>query len=52
MIWACFIGNKLSPIVFIEGMVNQDIYYKVLRKHLAPFLEVLKADGEANLEFQ
>jgi len=52
MIWACFIGDKLGPIVFIEGMVNQDVYCEVLREHLAPFLEVLKADGKANLEFQ
>ena len=26
MIWACFIGDKLSPIVFIDGTVNTQVY--------------------------
>ena len=52
MIWACFIGDKLGPIVFIEGMVNRDVYQGVLKEHLIPFLDALKKDGEVNLEFQ
>jgi transposase len=52
MIWACFISDKLGPIVFIEGMVNQDTYQRVLKEHLIPFLDALKADEEVDLEFQ
>jgi hypothetical protein len=52
MIWACFIGDKLGPIVFIEGMVNRDVYQGMLEEHLIPFLNTLKTDGEVNLEFQ
>ena len=52
MIWACFIDNKLSPIVFIDGIVNQDVYQGVLTKHLIPFMDALKADEEVDLELQ
>ena len=38
--------------MFIDGMVNQDVYCGVLTEHLVPFLEALKANGEVNLELQ
>ena len=52
MIWGCFFSNRLGPIVFIEDAVNQDVYKTMLAEYLVPFLDALKADGEANLEFQ
>src|SRR5579859_3271299 len=52
MIWACFVGDKLGPIVFISGSVNQDTYIGLLQKEFDPFLNALAADGQINLEFQ
>jgi hypothetical protein len=57
MIWACFLGDKLGPIVFISGSVNQDIYIELLRTDFEPFIVTLKPwqqmpNGETNLEFQ
>src|SRR5579859_6386672 len=47
MIWACFVGDKLGPIVFISGSVNQDVYWEMLRTEfdlcfLRPWLQILK----------
>lgn len=52
LIWACFVGDRLGPIVFISGSVKQDPYIELLCMNLEPFVEALKADGETNLEFQ
>jgi transposase len=52
MIWACFIGNKLGPIVFFKGVVNQDIYQTMIKESLVPFIEALQADGYPISEFQ
>src|SRR5579862_5082684 len=52
MIWACFTGNKLGPIVFINGTLNSSMYIDILRQNLLPFLDVLIADGATNVAFQ
>jgi hypothetical protein len=52
MIWACFIGNTLGPIVFISGSINQDVYMELLQTEFDPFLNALGADGQTNLKFQ
>ena len=52
MIWACFVGDKLGPIVFFSSTVNQDAYIEGLRQYLDPFVEALAADGKVNLEFE
>jgi transposase len=52
LIWGCFVGDKLGPIVFIDRTVNQDVYIDILRESLIPFIEALKADGATNLIFQ
>ena len=52
MIWACFFGNALGPIVFISDSINQDVYMELLQHEFSPFLDVLAADGKTNLEFQ
>jgi len=44
MIWGCFIGDKLRPIVFIDGTVNQDTYIVILTQHFLPFLDALRSD--------
>ena len=52
MIWDCSVGDKLGPIVFISGTVNQHVYIEVLQQSLEPFVEALAADGITNLEFE
>jgi len=52
MIWACFVGNKLGPIAFISGSVNQDTYIELLRTEFDPFLEALGKDIGTTYEFQ
>jgi transposase len=52
MIWGCFVGNKLGPIVFISGSVNQDVYMEMLRTEFDPFLEALAADTQMTYKFQ
>jgi hypothetical protein len=45
-------GDKVGPIVFFPGTVNQDVYIEVLRQYLDPFIEALAADGITNIEFE
>ena len=52
MIWACFVGEKLGPILFFTGTVNQDVYMKLLEEHLEPFIVALKGDSDDTLWFQ
>jgi len=52
MIWACFMGDKLGPIVFISGSVNQDVYMEMLRTEFDPYLEALATDTQTTYEFQ
>ena len=30
MIWGCFVGNKLGPIVFIDGTIRKELYIAIL----------------------
>ena len=52
IIWGCFLGNKLGPIAFIDGMMNKDVYINILRDQLVSFFDVLEADGRTNITFQ
>ena len=52
LIWGCFVGDKLGPIVFFPSTVNQDVYIEVLRQYLDPFVKALAVDGITNLEFE
>src|SRR5579859_4737199 len=36
MIWGCFAGNKLGPIVSIHGSVDGNKYTALLNEHLLP----------------
>jgi len=45
MIWGCFAGAKLGPIVFVDGTINSDVYTSILQQNLLPFLDALVADG-------
>ena len=52
MIWGCFAGTKLGPIVFIEGTVNTDVYITLLQDNLIPFIDTIIADGTTDIIFQ
>ena len=41
LVWGCFVGDKLGPIVFPSGSVKQDVYIELLHMHLEPFIEAL-----------
>ena len=52
MVWACFLGNRLGPIVFFNGTINIDAYIDILTNTFLPFVDVLCADGMTNIIFQ
>jgi len=52
MIWGCFVGNKLGPIVFIDGSVKSDKYISILNDHFLPYLDALTDDGITGITFQ
>jgi hypothetical protein len=52
MIWAGFVGNKLGPIVYINGTVNSDVYIDIVRQDLLPYLDALTEDGTTDIVFQ
>jgi DDE superfamily endonuclease len=52
MIWGCFIGNKLGPIVFIDGTVNKEVYVGMLEEFFLPFLDAVYTDKPTLREFQ
>jgi len=52
MIWGCFAGNKLEPIVFVDENINQDIYQELLQQHLLEFMEVLRTEGLNEITFR
>jgi len=52
MVWGCFVGDKLGPIAFIDGMVNTDVYIAVLNDNLLSFIDALNADGFSDIIFQ
>jgi transposase len=52
MVWGCFIGNKLGPLVFIDGTVEKHTYVQLLEQNLLPFIKILHEDGIHNIVFQ
>ena len=52
MVWACFVGDKLGPIVFMDSSITKEVYITMLGDTLLPFIDVLRTDGQANVVFQ
>ena len=52
MIWGCFIGDRLGPIVFIDGTVNKEVYVGMLEEYFLPFLNAVYIDEPTPREFQ
>ncbi len=42
MVWECFIKNKISSLVIIEGIINAKKYIELLEKNLLLFLNKLE----------
>ena len=48
MMWGCFVGNKLGPLVcFPEGKIKSKEYCNLLEKSLLPFLKTLNDKEDA-----
>ena len=52
MVWGCFIGDKLGPIVFMDSSITKDVYISMLSGNLLPFIDILHADSQTNVIFQ
>jgi len=52
MVWACFVGDKLGPIVFVDSSITKDVYISILEDSLLPFIDVLHTDGQTDIVFQ
>ena len=53
MMWGCFIGDKLGPIAFFDGMVHKENYVEMLSQCFLSFLEALHTDDpDAHFQFQ
>jgi transposase len=50
MVWACFIKDKLGPIVRLESRITAKIYIKLLENYLLPFISNL--ENKNNYIFQ
>ena len=52
MIWGCFAGNKLGPIVFIDENIKKDVYINVLKQYLLGYIDVLTVERLQGIVFQ
>ena len=52
MIWGCFIGDKLGPLVFIDGTVDKHTYIQLLTENLLSFIKLLHENGIHDVIFQ
>ena len=44
MMWGCFIGNKIGPLVLCPGKMNSEKYCAILEEHLIQFLKKLEGN--------
>lgn len=52
MVWGCFIGNQIGPLVSYRGVNTADTYITTLRDHLLPFIETLPDELIDDLIYQ
>ena len=52
MIWGCFLGNRLGPIVFVDGSIKKEQYVAILEQNLLQFIDALTSDGLRDIVFQ
>lgn len=52
MVWGCFAGNKLGPLVFIDENINASVYSTVLEQNLLGYIDALTVEGLQDIVFQ
>jgi len=52
MVWGCFTGTHLGPLVSFRGKNTADTYVNTLRNHLLPFIQSLPSDVANEFIFQ
>jgi len=52
MVWGCFIGDKLGPLVFIDRTVDKNTYIQMLEQNLLSFVDLLHEIGINKVIFQ
>jgi len=52
MVWGCFMGNKIGPIVFVDESIKKEVYIGILEKILLDFIDALREDGADDIIFQ
>ena len=48
MYWGCFVGGTLGPLVPVKGNIDSEVYIRLLRYNLLPFVKKLKSDAVRN----
>ena len=48
----CFLGNRLGPIVFVDGSIKKEQYVAILEQNLLQFIDALTSDGLRDIVFQ
>jgi transposase len=52
MIWGCFVGNRLGPLVFCDGSINSDAYIEILEQNLIGFKASVEEEQDVPLILQ
>jgi transposase len=52
MVWGCFAGDKLGPLVFIDENINAAVYTAVLDQNLLEYIDKLTTEGLQGIVFQ
>ena len=52
MVWGCFMGNKLGPLVFIDESINAGMYDVMLEQNLLGYIDTLITEGQQDIVFQ
>jgi transposase len=52
MVWGCFVGTTLGPLVSFRGVNKAVTYITALQENLLPFLNTLPADIKTDFIFQ
>jgi hypothetical protein len=52
MIWGCFMGSRLGPIVFVDESIKQDVYMAILEQNLLEYVSVVREEESEEFVFQ
>jgi transposase len=46
MVWGCFRGGQIGPLIMVEGIINADEYINILEQQVLPMLPDFLSDDE------